>query len=33
MVQSFDTLMTMMADPTKVGQQLTVPQKVITAGS
>ena len=33
MVQSFDTLAAMMADPTKVGQQLTVPQKVITAGS
>ena len=33
MVQSFDTLVAMIADPTKVGQQLTVPQKVITAGS
>jgi ABC-type sugar transport system substrate-binding protein len=33
MVQSFDTLTAMMADPTKPGQQLTVPQKVITAGS
>ena len=33
MVQSFDTLTAMIADPTKVGQQLVVPQKVITAGS
>lgn len=33
MVQSFDTLTEMMADPSKTGQQLTVPQKVITAGS
>jgi ABC-type sugar transport system substrate-binding protein len=33
MVQSFDTLAAMIADPTKVGQQLSVPQKVITAGS
>ncbi len=33
MVQSFDTLVQMIADPTKVGLQLTVPQKVITAGS
>jgi ABC-type sugar transport system substrate-binding protein len=31
MVQSFDTLAAMIADPTKVGQQLAVPQKVITA--
>jgi ABC-type sugar transport system substrate-binding protein len=31
MVQSFDTLTTMIADPTKTGLQLTVPQKVITA--
>ena len=33
MVQSFDTLTQMIADPTKIGLQLTVPQKVITAGS
>ena len=33
MTQSFDTLTAMMADPTKDGQQLTVPQKVIKAGS
>ena len=33
MVQSFNTLTAMMADPAKAGQQLTVPQKVITAGS
>jgi ABC-type sugar transport system substrate-binding protein len=33
MVQSFNTLTAMMADPTKTGQQLTVPQKVITAES
>lgn len=33
MAQSFDTLVEMMADPTKTGQQLTVPQKVIKAGS
>ena len=33
MVQSFNTLTAMMADPSKSGQQLTVPQKVITAGS
>ncbi|GCD89913.1 sugar ABC transporter substrate-binding protein [Nocardioides sp. LS1] len=33
MMQSFDTLTAMMADPTKDGQQLTVPQKVIKAGA
>jgi len=33
MVQSFDTLTKMMADPKTVGVQLTVPQKVIKAGS
>ena len=33
MMQSFDTLTAMMADPSKDGQQLTVPQKVIKAGS
>ena len=33
MVQSFDTLTAMMADPAKPGQQISVPQKVITAGS
>ncbi|MBG0564505.1 sugar ABC transporter substrate-binding protein [Actinoplanes aureus] len=33
MVQSFDTLTAMMADPAKPGQQIVVPQKVITAGS
>lgn len=33
MVQSFDSLTAMMADPTAPGQQLTTPQKVITAGS
>jgi ABC-type sugar transport system substrate-binding protein len=33
MVQSFDTLTQMIADPTKTGLQLTVPQKVITAES
>jgi ribose transport system substrate-binding protein len=33
MVQSFDTLTAMMADPAQAGKQLTVPQKVITAGS
>ncbi|GAA2165821.1 ABC-type sugar transport system substrate-binding protein [Humibacillus xanthopallidus] len=32
MVQSFDTLTAMIADPTKTGVQLTVPQKVIKAG-
>ena len=32
MKQSFDTLTEMIADPTKVGEQLVVPQKVITAG-
>ncbi|BEL04560.1 ribose ABC transporter substrate-binding protein RbsB [Actinoplanes sichuanensis] len=33
MVQSFDSLTAMMADPTAQGQQLATPQKVITAGS
>ncbi|MFC4785604.1 sugar ABC transporter substrate-binding protein [Nocardioides sp. MAHUQ-72] len=33
MTQSFDTLTAMMDDPTADGQQLTVPQKVIKAGS
>jgi ABC-type sugar transport system substrate-binding protein len=33
MVQSFDSLTTMMANPTAQGQQLATPQKVITAGS
>ncbi len=33
MVQSFDALIAMIEDPTKEGQQLTVPQKVIKAGS
>jgi ABC-type sugar transport system substrate-binding protein len=33
MTQSFDTLVKMQADPTAVGPLLTVPQKVITAGS
>jgi ABC-type sugar transport system substrate-binding protein len=33
MVQAFDTLTKLMADPTQTGQQLTVPQKVITAGT
>ena len=33
MVQSFDTLTAMMADPTKTGVRLTVPQKVVKAGS
>ncbi|MFC4063455.1 sugar ABC transporter substrate-binding protein [Actinoplanes subglobosus] len=33
MVQSFDSLTTMIADPTAVGKQLATPQKVITAGS
>ncbi|SDT35461.1 sugar ABC transporter substrate-binding protein [Actinoplanes derwentensis] len=33
MVQSFDTLTAMMADPAAEGQQLATPQKVITAGS
>ncbi len=33
MVQSFDSLTTMMADPTAQGRQLATPQKVITAGS
>jgi ABC-type sugar transport system substrate-binding protein len=33
MVQSFDTLTKMMADPATNGVQLTVPQKVINAGS
>jgi ABC-type sugar transport system substrate-binding protein len=32
MVQSFDSLTAMIADPTKTGVQLTVPQKVIKAG-
>ncbi|MET9084898.1 sugar ABC transporter substrate-binding protein [Streptomyces sp. NPDC004237] len=31
MAQSFDKLTAMIADPTKTGEQLTVPQKVITA--
>ena len=33
MAQSVDTLGTMQADPTAVGPILTVPQKVVTAGS
>jgi ribose transport system substrate-binding protein len=33
MVQSFETLTKMMADPAATGVQLTVPQKVIKAGS
>ncbi|WP_433797620.1 sugar ABC transporter substrate-binding protein [Actinoplanes sp. CA-252034] len=33
MVQSFDSLTAMMADPAAQGQQLATPQKVITAGS
>ena len=33
MVQSFDSLTTMIADPKATGVQLTVPQKVIKAGS
>lgn len=33
MVQSFDTLAAMMKDPTAPGKQLTVPMKVIKAGS
>jgi ABC-type sugar transport system substrate-binding protein len=33
MVQSFDTLTKMISDPTAPGVQLTVPQKVIKAGS
>jgi ABC-type sugar transport system substrate-binding protein len=33
MVQSFDSLTAMMANPTAQGQQLATPQKVITAGS
>lgn len=33
MTQSFDTLVAMQADPTAEGPLLTVPQKVITAGS
>jgi ribose transport system substrate-binding protein len=33
MVQSFETLTKLMKDPTATGEQLTVPQKVITAGS
>lgn len=33
MTQSFDTLVKMMADPTATGSQITVPQKVIKAGS
>lgn len=33
MAQSFDTLVTMQADPKAVGQVLTVPQKIITASS
>ncbi|CUR59386.1 exported hypothetical protein [metagenome] len=33
MMQSFDTLAAMIADPTAEGTQLTVPQKVIKAGS
>lgn len=33
MTQSFDTLVEMQKDPTAVGPMLTVPQKVITAGS
>ncbi len=31
MTQSFDTLVTMQADPTAKGLVLTVPQKIITA--
>lgn len=33
MAQSFDTLTMMMADPTAKGKQLTVPQKIVKAGS
>lgn len=33
MAQSFDTLVTMINDPTASGVQLTVPQKVVKAGS
>ena len=33
MTQSFDTLTKMMANPTAPGSQITVPQKVIKAGS
>ncbi|MEV6303353.1 sugar ABC transporter substrate-binding protein [Actinoplanes sp. NPDC051861] len=33
MVQSFDNLTAMMADPTQPGKQIVVPQKVMTAGS
>jgi hypothetical protein len=33
MVQSFDSLTAMIANPTAQGQQLATPQKVITAGS
>ena len=33
MAQSFDTLTAMMADPSATGQQLTVPQKIVKAGS
>jgi ABC-type sugar transport system substrate-binding protein len=33
MTQSFDTLVKMQADPTAAGPILTVPQKIITAGS
>jgi ABC-type sugar transport system substrate-binding protein len=33
MAQSFDTLTAMMADPTAMGKQLTVPQQVVKAGS
>lgn len=33
MVQSFDTLTTMIDDPTAMGLQLTVPQKIVTSGS
>ena len=33
MAQSFDTLVTMIGDPTATGVQLTVPQKVVKAGS
>ena len=33
MAQSFDTLTKMMADPKADGVQLTVPQKVVKAGS
>jgi ribose transport system substrate-binding protein len=32
MVQSFNTLVAMQADPKKVGPQLHVPQKILTAG-